>query len=87
MKLLPLESTYRGWLNSRAALAFDSDLNEKFIGLTHSESLFFAEMSRGPLLPLESRDVEDLERFIWLYNRHEFTLALHHNTHSCEATY
>jgi len=75
MRLLPLESSYRCWLNSRAALAFDSNLSERFIGLTHDESMFFAEMSRSSLAPLESRDVGELERFIHLHACHERALA------------
>jgi hypothetical protein len=75
MELLPLDSTYRGWLISKAALAFDSELNEKFIGLTHDESVFFAEMCKSPMVPLELRDTDKLEHFLQLHLRHELMLV------------
>lgn len=75
MQLLILDSTYRQWLNSRAALSFDQDLNEKFLGLTHSESIFFAKISKIAPIPLESLTVDELEHFINLYERHERMLT------------
>jgi hypothetical protein len=75
MKLLLLETTYRRWLSSKDALALDSNLNEKFIGLTHDESVFFAKMSSVPLAPFELWDLDELERFLGLYKRHELTRA------------
>jgi hypothetical protein len=71
MQLLILEATYRRWLYSKAALGFDRDLNEKFIGLTHNESIFFAQMSKVPLLPLGSLTLDELERFVNLDERHQ----------------
>jgi hypothetical protein len=71
MQLLILEATYRRWLYSRAALGFDRDLNEKFIGLTHNESIFFAQMSKVPLPTLGSLTVDELECFVSLHERHQ----------------
>jgi hypothetical protein len=71
MQLLTLEATYRCWLNSRTALSFDRDLNEKFLGLTHSESVFFAKISKIVFVPLGSLTLDELEHFINLYERHE----------------
>jgi hypothetical protein len=76
MKVLHLDSVYRQWLNLNEALSFDGDLNEKFIGLTHNESIFFAEMLKTALQPLDLRTVDELKRFIELQERHECTLAL-----------
>ena len=76
MKVLHLDSVYRQWLNLNEALSFDGDLNEKFIGLTHNESIFFAEILKTALQPLDLRTVDELKRFIELQERHERTLAL-----------
>jgi hypothetical protein len=85
MKILPMDPTYRHWLISKAALAFDSQLNEHLIGLTHNESAFFVEMSKDPLAPLASRDVNELERYLSLYERHSLALALQHETDGFKA--
>lgn len=87
MKILTMDLTYRRWLISKAALAFDSHLNEHFIGLTHSESAFFVKMSRNPLVPLASKDVNELEHFLSLHERHTLALALQHETDGPEARY
>jgi hypothetical protein len=71
MQLLILDETYRRWLYSKAALGFDRDLNEKFIGLTHNESIFFAQMLKVPLPPLGSLTVDELQRFVNLHERHQ----------------
>ena len=71
MKLLDLDLMYRHWLSSRNALTFDCDLNEKLIGLTHSESISFVQMA-AKLSPIRSRTLDELERFTELNNRHEF---------------
>ena len=76
MKVLHLDSVYRQWLNLNEALSFDGDLNEKFIGLTHNESIFFAEILKTALQPLDLRTVDELKRFMELQERHERTLAL-----------
>jgi hypothetical protein len=73
MKFLTLEPTYRRWLNSKNALAFDSDLNEKLIGLTHSESIFFVQMV-NTYDPGRLQTIDELERFMDLHDRHEFAL-------------
>jgi hypothetical protein len=75
MKLLKLDSIYRSWLNSRSALALDSELNEKFIGLTHIESISYAEMTSEPLRAFDLWDVDELARFLELHERHELLLA------------
>jgi hypothetical protein len=74
MKLLSLDSTYRLWLNKKSALAFDSNLNEKFIGLTHDESVFFAYVSAVALQPDTSWETKELETFLKLHARHELSL-------------
>jgi hypothetical protein len=85
MKLLLLDATHRRWLNSKSALALDGNLNEKFIGLTHNESVFFAEVSSAPLAPLGLWDVEALKRFLRLHERHELTLAYQRVAHNFKA--
>lgn len=85
MKILDLDSNYRQWLNLNAALGFDGDLNEKFIGLTHNESIFFAEILKTALQPLVLRTVAELKRFIELHERHERTLAFQRKALSLEA--
>ena len=75
MKLMDLKSAHRRWLNLNAALDFDKDLNEKLVGLTHNESIFFVEMIKDTFGNLELRNVDELERFIELHERHERTLA------------
>lgn len=74
MKLLSLDSTYRTWLEARLALSFDEDLNEKFIGLTHDESVFFAEMSSPPFMLFDDWPLEVLTRFLAMHERHELIL-------------
>lgn len=75
MKLLSIDETYRRWLNSRSALAFDNDLNEILVGLTHSESIFFAELSSPPGLVFDAIGADGINRFLDLHERHELTLA------------
>jgi hypothetical protein len=75
MKLLPLEPTYRMWLNSRVALSLDGELNERFAGLTYSESVLYAEMSNPPFTSFEQWDAETLTHFLHLHERHELSLA------------
>lgn len=75
MKLLPLEPSYRGWLTARSALGLDSDLNEKFVGLTHLESLFYADITNGLLTSLDVLDETVLTRFLELHERHELIVA------------
>ena len=82
MKVIDLDSAYREWLNLNSALGFDGELNERFIGLTHNESIFFAEMSKTALQPLDLRTVAELKRFIELHERHERTLAFQHKASS-----
>jgi hypothetical protein len=74
MKFMDLDATYRKWLISNAALDFDKDLNEKFVGLTYEESIFFAEISRTALPP-KGQNADELERFIELHERHECAIA------------
>jgi hypothetical protein len=87
MKLLLLDSSYRRWLNLKSALALNGNLDEKFIGLTHDESIFFAEVSNSPLAPFELWDEEVLKRFLRLHERHELTLAFRRAAHSFDAEY
>lgn len=75
MKILQLDLTYRSWLNARFALALDGDLNEKFTGLTHIDSIFYAKMTNEPLRNFDAWEVETLSRFLALYERHELALA------------
>jgi hypothetical protein len=75
MKILQLDPTYRTWLNARSALALDGDLNEKFTGLTHIDSIFYAEMTNEPLRDFDTWDVETLSRFLALYERHQLAVA------------
>lgn len=75
MQLLSLDSTYRRWLYSRCALAFDGDLDEIFVGLTHSESVFFAELSSPPGLVFDAIGADGITRFLALHERHELALA------------
>jgi hypothetical protein len=82
-----LDSTYRHWLNSKDALGLDSKLNEKFVGLTHEESVFFAEISSDPLAPFDLWDPDELARFLRLYERHEITLAFQRAAHCFKARY
>jgi hypothetical protein len=84
VKLIDLDSTYREWLNFNSALVFDGDLNERFIGLTHTESIFFAEMSTAALQPVDIRTVAELKRFIELHELHEHSLAFQRKTRSLE---
>ena len=72
---MDLDSSYRCWLISRAAIDFDRHLNEKLVGLTHDESIFFVEISKVALSPLKTWSVDELKRFIELYDRHERILA------------
>jgi hypothetical protein len=82
MKVIHLDSAYREWLNLNSALVFDGDLNETFIGLTHEESIFFAEMSQTALQPVDMRTVAELKRFIELHERHQSTLAFQRKARS-----
>jgi hypothetical protein len=82
LKVIDLDSTYREWLNFNYALGFDEDLNEKFIGLTHDESIFFAEILQTALQPLDSRTLDELKRFIELQERHARTLAFQRKARS-----
>lgn len=75
MKLLLLDPTYRTWLNSRLALSLDGDLNEKLIGLTYEESVFFVELSNPPFTSFEGWESDILTRFMEMHERHERVLA------------
>jgi hypothetical protein len=75
MKLLQLDSIYRSWLNARSALALDSELNEKFTGLTHIDSISYAEMTSEPIQSFDLWDVDKLSHFLHLHERHELCLA------------
>jgi hypothetical protein len=74
MKLIPLEWFYRSWLVSRHALTLDQDHNERFVGLTHCESLLYAKMSNPPFISFDRWEVDELKRFLELHERHEVTL-------------
>jgi hypothetical protein len=74
MKLLSLDPTYRIWLNKKSALTFDGNLNERFLGLTHDESIFFAYISSVALQPGMSLEPKEVENFLKLHERHELTL-------------
>jgi hypothetical protein len=87
MKLLLLDSSYRSWRNSKSALVLDGNLDEKLIGLTHDESVFFAEVSNSPLAPFELWDEEVLKWFLRLHERHELTLAFRRAAHSFNSEY
>jgi hypothetical protein len=75
MKILMLDLLYRSWLNSKFALMLDEDHNEKFVGLTHSESIFYAKMSNLPCPSFDQWDVDVLTLFLDLHEKHQLTLA------------
>jgi hypothetical protein len=75
MKILMLDPLYRSWLNSKCALTLDEDHNERFVGLTHSESVFYAKMSNLPCPSLDLWEVDVLTLFLDLHERHQLTLA------------
>jgi hypothetical protein len=75
MKILMLDPLYRSWLNSKCALTLDEDHNERFVGLTHSESIFYAKMSNLPCPMLDLWDVDVLTLFLDLHEKHQLTLA------------
>lgn len=85
MKLLSLNPGYRYWLNARCALTFDSDLDEIFLGLTHNDSVFYAEMSELPLTAAKLAEVAELTRFLALHERHELALAFRDEEHRFRA--
>lgn len=80
MKILTLDPAYRYWLNARSALRIDSGLNENFAGLTHDDSVFFAEMTSEPLTTFNLWDMNTISRFLRLYERHELVLDFHKAT-------
>lgn len=77
MKLLNLDFLQRRWLNQKNALDFDKNLNEKFAGLTHEESNFFLEMSEAAFYRPQSKSIDEINRFLKLYECHERTLIFH----------
>ncbi len=81
MKILNLSFIQRRCLNWKNALNFDTDLNEKLMGLTHEESDFFVEMSEAAFGSLELRHADELKRFLELYERHERALDFQRKAH------
>jgi hypothetical protein len=75
MKLILLESSYRSWLNSRNALVLDANLDERFVGLTHAESVVYAGMSNPPYISFDHWNVPAITQFLDLYERHEQAIA------------
>lgn len=74
MKILKLDSLYRSWLTERGALGLGTDLNEKFKGLTHEESVFYAEVTSEPFGNWEDWDEEEIHRFLELHEHHQLVL-------------
>lgn len=75
MQLLSLDLTYRRWLYSRFALGFDCNLDEIFVGLTRSESVFFAEITGRSAIAYEAIGADGITRFLEMHERHEIVLS------------
>jgi hypothetical protein len=76
MKILQLEDSHRAWLNSKGALEIDANLDEKFVGLTHAESVIYATRTTPPIQPLDLWSADELIETLDLHARHELTLAV-----------
>lgn len=75
MELLKLEENYRRWLFEKNALAFDSSLNEKLVGLNHEESLIFTHMASITDFPMNMWDKGTLSYFLHLEEKHRSALT------------
>lgn len=75
MKLLKIEETYRRWLFNKNALAFDSNLNEKLVGLNHEESLVFTYMASITNFPMNILEKNTLSYFLRLEEKHRSALT------------
>jgi hypothetical protein len=76
MRILQLEESHRAWLNSKGALEVDGNLDEKFVGLTHVESVVYAARTTPPIRPLDLWSADELIEILDLHARHELILAV-----------
>lgn len=81
MKLL-LESSYRNWLDSRNALTIDDNFDERFAGLTHTESVRYASLLEMQYISFEHWTLSAITDFIEMYERHEQSVAYRATLHS-----
>lgn len=74
MKLLPIDVTYRAWLNKRYAIGFGADLQERLAGLTYEESLFYIKKFAVFAIAWFAVSDADIGRFLDLHERHAASL-------------